>query len=393
MIHIKNNQLILGIILLLFFLSSCKNDKEYYFDDPFEEHYTFLGLNKNVRSVSYEKQIFELTDGGYYPNPKEGNYITSPIGYPYLNDELKYMANINSSLICNYPITGNQYLINELHLIEYIDSKNIKIELENGKIISYSKQDNKNRDYKLTCSYNKNGALSQLVIKSEYPKTVDFKYKGNFVEQIIEKTKEGIDTTNFVFESKSKDEISIKRKDKNITVYLNRTPDKTTIEKIVYENDNETFEFENNKLVLKSKLNADGNYATYYKLEYQGNQLKKILNSGSLSNTVVYDLNADSLISAINVGTDEERMKNIGVTFDYKQNNRNDWTEMSYYVDRRYYDEAKNNIEKVKERLRYYGYQEVQIFFHSEVIRATRNAFIARAFCSKETIKRNLKYN
>ena len=189
-------------------------------------------------------------------------------------------------------------------------------------------------------------------------------------------------------------EISIKRKDKNITVYLNRTPDETTLEKIVYENDNQTFEFENNKLVLNSKVKSDGNFDTYYKLEYQGNQLKKILNSNSYSkNTVIYDLNSDSLISAINVETDKERMRNIGLTFDYKQNNRNDWTEMSYFVDRRYYDEAINNIEKVKERLRYYGYPELQVLFHNDVLKATQNAELARAYCSKTTIKRNLKYN
>ncbi|MFV0530966.1 MAG: hypothetical protein ACK5MD_05970, partial [Flavobacteriales bacterium] len=337
----KNNQLILGI-LLLFFLSSCKNDKEYYFDEPLKEHYTFLGLNKNVKSVTYEKQIFEITDGGYFPNDKGNNDVIALMQYPYQSNELNYMANINSSLIFNYPITGNQYLINELQLNESINSKNIKIELENGRITSYSNQDDKNRDYKLTCSYNENGDLYQLIVKSEYPKTVNFKYKGNFIEQIIEKRKEKIDTINFVFESKSKDEISIKRKDKNITVYLNRTPDKTILEKIVYENDNQTFEFENNRLVLNSKVKSDGNYDTYYKLEYQENQLKKILNSNSYSkNTVVYDLNTDLLISAINVETDKEKMKNIGLTFDYKQNNRNDWTEMSYYVDRRYYDEAK----------------------------------------------------
>lgn len=390
--HMKK-LLILGIILL-FTLLSCQNDEEYYFDEPFKEHYIFLGLNKNVKSVAYEKQIFEITDGGYFPNDKDNNDIIALMQYPHQSNELNYMANINSSLIFNYPITDNQYLINELQLNERINSKNIKIELENGKITSYSNQDDKNRDYKLTCNYNENGNISQLVVESEFPKTVNFKYKGNFIEQIIEKRKDKVDTTNYVFENKLKDVISIKRGDKNITVFLNRAADKATLEKIVYENDNQTFEFENNKLVLNSKVKSDGNYDSYFKLEYQGNQLKKILNSNSYSkNTVVYDLNADLLISAINVETDKERMKNIGLTFDYKQNDRNDWTEMSYYIDRKYYDEAKNNIEKVKERLRYYGYTELQVLFHSDVIKATQNAELTRAYCSKTTIKRNLKYN
>ncbi len=391
--YMKTSQLI-TILLLFFILSSCNSDKDFYFDDPYENHHIFLGLTKEVKSVSYEKQIFEITDGGYFPKDKGNNDVIALMSYPYQSNELKYMANINSSSIFNYPITANQYLVNELLLNEGITHKNVKIELQNGKIKNYSNQDDLDRYYKLTCKYDNEGKLSKLEVKSQYPKTVEFKFKGDFLSQIIEKRKEKIDTINFAFEKKSESEIKIKRNDKNITVYLNREQNRTSLEKIVYEDDKQTFEFEDNKIVLNSKVKKDGSYDTYYKLEYEKNQLKKILNSNSYNkNTVVYDLNNNSLISSINVETDKKRMRNLGLTFNYKENERNDWTEMSYFVDRKYYDEAKSNIEKVKERLRNYGYSELQVLLGNEVMKATQNAELARAYCSKTTIKRNLKYN
>lgn len=389
----KNYQIISALTLLLI-LSSCNSDKDFSFEEPYKNHYTFLGLTKDVKSVSYEKQIFEITDGGYFPNDKGNNDIVALMNYPYQSNELKYMANINSSSIFNYPITANQYLFNRLQINEGITHKNVNIKLQNGKIKSYSNQDEINRDYKLTCEYDDNGKLILLKEDSRYPMTVHFKFKGNFLKQIIEEKKEKTDTINFVFERVSDNEIKIKRNDKNITVYLNRTPNKTTLEKIIYNDDNQTFEFEDSKLVLNSKVKKDGSYDTYYKLEYKNNQLIKILNSTSYSkNTVVYKLNDKNLISSINVETDKKRMRNLGLTFDYKENDRFDWTEMSYFVNRKYYDEAKRNIEKIKEQLKYAGYSDYQIIFHYDVTKAMRNAELARAYCSKTTIKRKLKYN
>lgn len=391
-------QIILGILGLIFFFS-CESDKQFYFDDPFNDHYTFLGLSKDVKSVSYEQQIFEITDGGYFPNNAHKNINGALKDYPNGINELYYMANLNRFLIFNYPITANQYLINELQLNENSYSNNIKIELQDGKIINYSNQDNEGKRYKLISKYDEDGNISKLTINSKYPKTVYFKHNGSFIEEIIEKRNQRTDTISFILNTISENEISITRKDtdsqdRKIIVYLNNTSSKKILEKIVYIDNSETFEFENNKLVLYTRVKDNGDFRNYQKIEYKGNQVKRMLNSSSFSkNTIDFDLNSNSLISAINVETDKERMRDIGPIFEYKFNSRNDWSEMSYYVDRKHYDDAKYNIERVKERLRKYGYSELQISRHNDVYRALLNAELTKSFSAKTTIKRNLKYH
>src|SRR5690554_274351 len=107
----------LGALIMIACLQvSCNEEKSYEFDEPYANHLSFLGLSEGVKSVSYEKQIYEISDGGYFPMTTNTNDIMATFEYPYSVNGLKYMGNFTSAMVFNYPFTANQYLINELIL-------------------------------------------------------------------------------------------------------------------------------------------------------------------------------------------------------------------------------------------------------------------------------------
>lgn len=383
-------------------LSSCSDEKSFEIIEPYSNHQSLFGLKNNVKSVTYEKQIFEITDGGYYPVDTNTNDIMASLNYPYSMDGLKYMGRLNDALIFNYPITGNQYLLNELILAE-ISGENVKIEFENNKIIKYSNTQRKkyssapkNHPYSITCEYDEKGRLISLDIKSYEYKTrkINFQYKGSFLTQIIEHKKESAETINFVIEKINDFELNINRNGKEILVFLNENLSTKELRKIVYTDDNNTIIINNNKVAEAYKIKSDGKYDRYEKLTYEDGLLKTILKTSSnKKNTVTYDLNSNSNIESISVATDEKRMSNLGLKFNYAYNNKGDWTEMSYARDRKVYDNAKRNVQYVKEQLLEYGYSELQAIFSKEYNDAGLNMNYAKQYSSKTTFKRNIVYS
>src|SRR5699024_12169927 len=118
-------------------LLSCdyqNNEKPFKFIDPYSMHHLFLGLDKEVTKASYSFEYHQITEGGYF-RINNDKYFSALYEYPLRRDFIKYSANLYSHLISNLPITGHQYLINEL-LNEH-NSKKVEIELKAGKIQSF----------------------------------------------------------------------------------------------------------------------------------------------------------------------------------------------------------------------------------------------------------------
>ncbi len=389
------------LLILVFSIISCNKKNSFEFVEPYSNHLSLFDLSNGVISVSYEKQIFEISDGGYYPTTTDGSDWNISDEYPYSSTGLKYMANLKAALILNYPITGNQYLLNLINL-EEIGNENVKIEFQNNKIIKYSYKKNE-KSYWIICEYDKKERLSSLDVQSKWEETnrkVFFKNKGNFLTQIIEQTENKTDTINLTIKKVNKNQFKIRRKsiyeDIDILAYLINKKNTKKLVKITFKNDDDdtTIKFENNKLIEKYKVKKNGEYDNYIKLTYNNGQIETILSSTTdKKNTVKYDLNSNLNISAISVETDKKQMKNLGLKFTYLLNNKNDWIEMSFNRDREYYNYSKKNVTNVKRQLKSLGYSGLKLSYHDENFKAFSQLEFAKKYCSKTIIKRNITYS
>lgn len=392
---------IILIALSVISLTSCKNNSQLIFEDPYKDHYKLFGLSKDVASASYEKIVHEVTDGGYFPTSKNVNEMLVLMYYPSSSNKLKYMANIQNANIFNYPITSNQYLINELLLNENITSRNVNIKLDNGKIVAYSNEDD-DRSFSLSCKYNGEGMIEVIDIKSPGKnRLLTFKNKGDFLEQVIEQSVDKIDTINFNHLIVNENQIKIERlatyewdKRKIIEVNLLNQNGVKKLKKLFYKDDNQTFNFIDNRLSENFRETDNSDFNGYTKINYEKNQVKSVLEADKTKkNKVNYLLDQGLNIAEIRVETDQIKERNIGLTFEYKLNEKNDWTEMIYYNDRRYYDDAKKKAKYIRTRLESYGYGGLDIMKNTESREAEFDVIYMADFCSKVFIRRNLTYS
>lgn len=386
-------------ISLVFFSCDYKNnEKTFQFIDPYSMHHLFLGIDKEVKKVSYSFEYHQITEGGYF-RINEDNYFSALYEYPLRRDFIKYSANLNSHLISNLPITGHQYLINALLVLGEYNSKNVEIELEAGKIQSFVSINKENEKLQIECYYDDTNRLVQLDV-STYNNgaySYSFKNKGGFLEQIVFNRNGKSDTTNLIIEKRSDNEFFIKRAHLDSTrgslVSFKETDSKKIMDKIIADRDQTVIEFENNKIISYHQNTKENTFFNHFtNIEYKDEQISKITESGREKYVILYDLNKNNLIKNISIETDKEKMKSLELNFDYKYNNRNDWIEMTVYLDQDLYNYWNNQMDYIRWRLKASGYEDYEIALHQDIFNAKMNLLMAQDYCSKTVVRRELLY-
>ena len=95
------------------------------------------------------------------------------------------------------------------------------------------------------------------------------------------------------------------------------------------------------------------------------------------------------MIKNISIETDKEKMKSLELNFDYRYNNRNDWIEMTVYLDQDLYTYWNNQLDYIRWRLKASGYE---VAIHQDIINAKMNLLMAQDYCSKTVVRRELLY-
>lgn len=341
-------------LLLSVFLISCNQPKV---NVGTKTHLELLNLKGNVKSINISISENEFIDGRYVPKTKGMNVMVSnlvsdinPIfGTKVVGNLSSFIDIYDSFSIANnqlpqktgIDITDIKLKFNERgYLTEYIAHNNNTLEEE--KVFSY---DNKNRLIKFIW-YNSN-------LNTKKTDRYTYEYNYNKEDLIIKRELVGRDKTTIYNYEYSDNKITVKVEDsksKNKKDFINLNKNKEIIK--IYNDSSDEIYFKNNLISRITNYTNDNVIITDDLYEYEGGRIIKSKishNSEDLvrQENIKFYYNTKGYINQIK--SDKSKLTS-SLTFNYDFDDLNNWTNLEFNIDRKFYDFASNKLQQIRNK-------------------------------------------
>ena len=393
---------------LLLIFSSCSKKIE----TPTYSHRDLLGLKGNVKKIRFTFYEYEITETSYFEVGKTTplkrslyNFLDYNVQAPYFfSDNSQKLSDIDYKQIVVDPFTISIISLKKAsRYFNLCDTFEIEFN-ENGNIISCSGFALNDLYFRQEMKYDSLERLTFVSYKNKNSVNKEF-YKYEYNElNLIKKSIHGWENSDIeninIYKYNFKDnEIKVAKvndsKERNYKLVIDEN---NIICELLFE-DTLKLNFKNGLLVGINKY-ENGKHS--YSEEYNFTEL--VLNS--ISFTIRTDLQQKSKFSqfslSYNSNFDISTVVGIlndevnvwkDIKFDYILDIKSNWTQQSYYRDRKKYDEYKRKIEGMMSTNEYYLENYGVYYYHmAEIMMVSKELAKEKKFCSKTVVDREIIY-
>lgn len=392
----KKKYLLLSCIILV----SC-NEKRINFSN--ENHLKQFHLNGRVKQLTIEITENEITDNSYIPKKKGINPVASnlvdkiniPLGIPIVDISSSIKINNiygsqslhknqitpqSGSIITNYEILFNKNgYITKIIELENFKEKSIKkwVYDNQNRVLNFEwsnvnfGDDGNLKTTKHSYKYNNDGLIISSIFEWNGEKSHD-KFNYSYEE-------------NYIKANKTKD-------DEEFILYLDESDKIKKIESETYK-----ISLENSKIKRITSFKDNGEIKEDYNYVYQNNNLIKLEETERFNSkspnfaSFEFTYNNQGFVNRINSSTDK---LSKDINFKYVFDNKNNWTNLKFQLDKQYYENAKTKVKRIEARAKYLsGNDKIKFLLNDkELFDARYQLEITKNYSSQTEVKRNIEY-
>lgn len=404
-------KIVLFWFLLLFLFSSCNKKVEI----PTYSHRDLLGLKGAVKKIRFTFYEYEITGTSYYEVGKTTpskralyNFFDYSVQSPYFFSSNSHkLSDVESFVIDPFTISILS-LKNKRILYETYDTYEIEFN-QKGNIISCSGFLLNNLHFKQEMKYDSQDRLIFVSYKNKYnfndsftEKHYKYEYnKSNLIKKRIQgwgnSDEEHISLYEYNFENKNEIQITkifdSKKRDYKIFINENNLISKLLLDdflKLTFKDGLCTGFSKYEKGNLSYSEDYDFTNLILNSMSYtERKQLNEKAEFSQFSLFYDYNFNISSVKGILSNGTKAWE----DFQFDYILDINGNWTQQSYYRDRKKYDEYKRKIDEMMNTNEYYLENYGVYYYHmAEVMMVSKELESEKKFCSKTVVDRNIIY-
>lgn len=379
-----------------------------------ENHLQLFNLKGNVKQVNYNYILNEITDITYKPvgkaNPRFldlGSLRDTDISHTRALSNFDYYY--SGLFFDSFNISVSEIIDKSYHA-DRCDNYEIKFN-EDGFITNFKGFKDNSLIMNITLKYEDNKLVS--IKRREYSESkeiynYDIEYEYNDYNLIAKKKQKYLDgyTFNSIFEytfNKNKNEFSVVENKTEISDKKNKTSvskyylilDKeNNIQEILYEKDNKSVKFINNKIKKITEFNKNNELTFNIELNYSNDKISDVKKTkyGKL-NEISFEYEENGNLNNIDCNDETKKDYINNLKFNYEFDELKNWTKQSYSIDRTRYD---NYLQYLKKREKYsndyyelYGYSP---FSFQEDVDAEIERKLLSKYSSKIDVERRIIY-